>query len=270
MFSSAHTPVKPAGVFQTHVHGAADEDAGKAPFDRPVRVGVKAVEIVLAVRAAGVVRVGAARHAELVGVVAADILHRDAVLQRLAGKAAGDVLHAAHVGREAEEGLIHLVAGELVVRRQQRMRLGLAFPLLDLDQPLVAVASGGPGGVNRPAGGVINVDRVHPAVAHIGVVGDGEQLDARLALGVHPFPELLGIRWESSDAERRVRHLVAPEENIAVQVAVAGHRGPLVGAEGRELAGMVVFVGDLAGFLPYRGGDLRAHERLHRRAAGRA
>ena len=68
VFSSAHAP---AGVFQTHTHGAADEDAGGAPLDAAVRVGVKAVEIVLAVWAAGVVRVGAARHAEVVGVVAA-------------------------------------------------------------------------------------------------------------------------------------------------------------------------------------------------------
>ena len=160
----------------------------------------------------------------------------------------------------------HLVAGKLVVRRQQRMRLRLAFPLFDLDQPLVAHARLGPGGVNRPAGGVIDVHRVHPAVAHIGVVRDGEQFNARLALGVHPLPELRGIRGVER-AERRVRHLVAPEENIAVQVALAGHRGPLVGAEGRELAGLIVFVGDLAGFRPHRGSDLRVHERLHRRAA---
>ena len=46
---------QPAGVFQAHVHGAADQYAGKAPLDRPVGIGVKAEEIVLAVWAAGVV-----------------------------------------------------------------------------------------------------------------------------------------------------------------------------------------------------------------------
>jgi hypothetical protein len=107
---------EPAGILQAHVHGAADEDAGEAALERPIRVGVKAVVVVLPVRAARVVRVGAARHAQLVRIVAADILHRDAVLQRLAGVAAHDVVHATHRGRKTEDGLIQLVAGELVVR----------------------------------------------------------------------------------------------------------------------------------------------------------
>ena len=162
---------------------------------------------------------------------------------------------------------IHLVAGELVVRREQRVRFRLALALLDLDQPFVAVARGRPGGVDRPAGGVVDVDRVHPAVAHVGVVRDGQQFIARLALRVHPSPELGGILGVER-AERRVRHLVASEENIAVQIALARHRGPLVRAEGRELAGMIVLVGDFAGFRPHRGRDFRVHERLHRRGSG--
>ena len=172
------------------------------------------------------------------------------------------------VGRKAEDRLIQLVAGELVVRRQQGMRFRLSLALLDLDQALVAVARGGPGGVDRPSGGVVDVDRVHPAVAHVGVVRDGEQLVARLALRVHPVPQVRGT-FGVERAEWIVRHLVAgAEEDVAVQVAVARHRCPLVRAERGELAGMIVLVGDLDVFLPHGGSDLRVHERLHRRASG--
>ncbi len=161
---------------------------------------------------------------------------------------------------------IQLVAGELVVGRQQGMRLRLSLALLDLDQALVAVARGRPGGVDRPPGGVVDVDRVHPAVADVGVVRDREQLVAALALRVHPVPQLRGASGVER-AEWIVRHLVAgPEEDVAVQVAVARHRRPLVRAERGELAGMIVLVGDLDVFLPHRGSDLRVHERLHRRA----
>ena len=255
---------QPAGILQPHVHGPADEHAGEAPLERPIRIGVHAVEVVLAVRAAGIVRVGAAGHAELVRVVAAGVLHRDAVLVCLAGVAARDVVDAADVGRKAEDCLEHLVARELVVGRQQGVGLRLPLALLDLDQALVAVARGRPGRIDRPPGGVVDVDRVHPAVTDVRVVRDGEKLVARLALRVHPVPQFRGAIGVER-AERIVRHLVAgPEEDVAVQVAVAGHRRPLVRAERSELAGLVLLVGDLDVFLPHGRGDLRIHERLHR------
>ena len=257
---------QPAGVLEAHVHRAADEHAGETPLERAVRIGVKAEEVVLAVRAAGVVRVGAAGHAELVRVVAADVLHGDAVLVRLARVAARDVVDAADVGRKAEECLEHLVARELVVRRKQRVSLRLPLALLDLDQALVAIARSRPGRIDRPPGGVVDVDRVHPAVADVGVVRDGEELVAGLALRVHPVPQFRGAIGVER-AERIIRHLVArPEEDIAVQVAVVGHRRPLVRAERGELAGLVLLVGNLDVFLPHGRGDLRVHERLDRRA----
>src|SRR5208337_397165 len=46
---------QPAGVFQANVHGAADENASKTPFDRTVGIGMKAEEIVLPVRAGAIV-----------------------------------------------------------------------------------------------------------------------------------------------------------------------------------------------------------------------
>ncbi len=72
------------------------------------------------------------------------------------------------------------------------MGLGLAFDLLDLDQALVAVAGGRPGSVDRAAQAV-DVYRVHPAVGQVRVVRDGEQFVTRLALGVHPFPQVLRV-----------------------------------------------------------------------------
>ena len=144
------------------------------------------------------------------------------------------------------------------------MSFRLPLALLDLDQALVAVACGRPGRIDRPPGGVVDVDRVHPAVADVRVVRDGEELVARLALRVHPVPQLRG-KIGVERAERIVRHLVAgPEEDIAVQVAVAGHRRPLVRAERGELAGLVLLVGNLDVFLPHGRGDLRVHERLDR------
>ena len=48
-------------------------------------------------------RVGAARHTELVWVVAADVLHGDAVFQGLAREAAVNVIDAADVGRKTQQ-----------------------------------------------------------------------------------------------------------------------------------------------------------------------
>ena len=49
-----------------------------------------------------------------------------------------------------------------------------------------------PRGVDRPAL-VVHLEREHDAVAQVRVVRDREQLVARLALAVHPGPQVLGI-----------------------------------------------------------------------------
>src|SRR5574337_1486251 len=77
------------------------------------------IEIAVAVGAAGVVRVGCGPEAELVRVVAIHVLHGDAVLKRLTTVAASDVIDAADGRRQAEENGGNLVAGELVVGREQ-------------------------------------------------------------------------------------------------------------------------------------------------------
>src|SRR5664280_2909871 len=84
-----------AGVFQADVEGAKCQNSGQATVGGSVDLSVTAVEIVLAVRAAGIVGVGAAGHAELVWVIAAYVLHSDSVFVGLAGEAALNMIDAA-------------------------------------------------------------------------------------------------------------------------------------------------------------------------------
>ena len=204
-----------------------------------------------------------ADEAELVGVVAARILHGDAVLQRLARIGADDRWEFSRVLRKSDQKAHDLITGELVVRRQQRVGLRLALDLLHFDQALVAVARGGPGRVDRPAEAV-HVGRIHPAVGEVGVVGDGKQLVAGLALRVHPLPQVL--RMPGVEGRKRlVRHLGAIAEiDVAMQVAETELGREFVRAESGERARLVVLVGDLDVLLPDRSGHLRAHESLDR------
>src|SRR5208337_1754432 len=103
-----------AGILQANVQGAKRQNSGHALIDSPIDLGVATVEIFMAVRTACVVRIGAAGHAELVRVVAADVLHGDAIFQCLAAIAALDVIDTAYVGGQTEKPGAKLVAGELV------------------------------------------------------------------------------------------------------------------------------------------------------------
>ena len=124
------------------------------------------------------------------------------------------------------------------------MRFRSALDLLDFDQALVAVTGRGPGCVNG-ASEAVHVNRIHPAAAQIGVVGNGQQFVTCLALRVHPFPQVLGM----PRIERAVGHLgnlgAITEKDVAVQVDVVILRRVFVGTERRELAGMIVLVGNL-------------------------
>jgi hypothetical protein len=98
-------------------------------------------------------------------------------------------------------------------------------------------------------------------------VRDRQQVVARLALNIHPVPKVRRVhRIECS--ERLLRHVLAVlEEDVAVEVHVVRHRRPLVRAEGRELAGLVGFFGELDVSLPDRVRDLRVHQLLDRGSA---
>ena len=95
-----------------------------------------AEEIVLLERGEAGVRVGAADEAELVGVRAELLLELEAVLQRRAG-----IFEFEHLLRlrhaAVEVALVpDLVVGELVVRREEGMRLAVALHLRRLVEPL--------------------------------------------------------------------------------------------------------------------------------------
>ena len=173
---------------------------------------------------------------------------------------------AARVLGQADQETQYLVVREFIVGRQQRVGLRLPLNLLHLNQAFIAVARGCPGRVYRPAQAV-HVDGIHPAIGQVGIVGNRQQFVARLALGVHPLPQILGV----PGIQRRVRHLrylrTVAEINIAVQVAEIELGGVLVGAESGELAGLVLLVGDLHILLPDGAGHLRAHKSLDRRLA---
>src|SRR5664280_1657825 len=134
-----------AGIFQSDVQGAKRQNSGQAPVGGSVDLSVTAVEVILAVRTAGIVRVGAARHAELVRVVATYVLHGDAVFVGLPGEAALNVIDAATGRRLTQQTVLEeLVTGELVIGREQGMSFRLSLNLFDLNEAFVAVARGSP------------------------------------------------------------------------------------------------------------------------------
>ena len=106
-----------AGALGARVEKPADQSAGHARLDRPVRERMAAEEVVLAVRDGGVVRVRRGPETELVRVEALAVLQGEAVLERLAGVAADDVRHAA--GRVAEQNRHDLEVREFVARGQR-------------------------------------------------------------------------------------------------------------------------------------------------------
>ena len=70
-------------------------------------------------------------------------------------------------------------------------------------------------------------------------------------------------------AERHLGNMSAiAEEDIAMQVAIVGHGSPLVRTERRELAWVIVGVGDLDVLRPDGAGNLRRHEGFDRRLVG--
>ena len=166
--------------------------------------------------------VGGADQAELVGVHANPGFDLEAVLDGLANITA--IEFRDRRGR-ADVPLHDLEAGELVVRREQRMRFGRAFHLCDFGEWFVAGAEFGPGAVDR--GAVPHRALVHRAVGAVGIVRDGERLEPPTALLVHPSPEVFGVLG----IERGVGELgcvVAGEDHVAVEVAAFRHRGELV------------------------------------------
>ena len=85
--------------------------------------------------------------------------------------------------------------GELVIGRQPRMRLGITLGLVNLEQRLIGLLAPGVFRIDGPtAEGRLTlkalklITRKHPAVRDIGVVGDGEDVDALRPLDLKISP----------------------------------------------------------------------------------
>src|SRR5208282_1219962 len=109
------------------------------------------------------------------------------------------------------------------------MSFRLPFDLLDFDESFIAIARSSIGGVDWPTHAV-HVCGVHPAVTQVGIVGDGQQFVAGLALCVHPLPKVLWMpRLEGGIGHLRNLGTIT-EEDVAMQVSEVMLRGVLVGA----------------------------------------
>ena len=127
-------------------------------------------------------QVARAHDPELVRVVAAGVLHPEAILVGLPNIAAVDLGRARGAAQQIGE---NLEIREFVVGRKARMGLRRALELGDFRQRFVIHPVLRPGGVDRTPFAV-DIQRKHDAVRQIGVVRDREQLVARSALRVHP------------------------------------------------------------------------------------
>ena len=144
-----------------------------------------------------------------------------------------------------------LVVGELVVRRQERVRFAVSLDLGRLVErlplrPGICVLAG-----QRLLGDRVD-HREHEPIRQVAVVGDGQNIAAGLVLvGLEKLPEILRIRAALRRIGRGGHRLaslvgVVPVDDYPVQVLPRWNlRGPLVADEGGEAARFVVPLGGL-------------------------
>jgi hypothetical protein len=127
--------------------------------------------------------------------------------------------------------------------------LGRALDLGDLHKWLVAGAQVRVGLVDRLSVASHAVE--HQAVAAVGIVRDGQGLDALGPPAVHGPPQVPRDRVEVLALNKvRPRTLASPEDHVAVQVPAVGRRGELIADEGGEPAGLVVARGSVLDLVP--------------------
>jgi len=223
-----------------------------------LHTGVLAEEVLFLHRRERRVRVRAPDHPELVGIDPELLLQHQAGLQRFTA-----VLPAQHVlrlqlGPVEVRSIPRLVVGELVVRRQEGVRLAVALDLRGLHQGLEARPH--PRELRGERLAVESLDREHAAVAEVAVVRYGEHLGPRLLLKIgESAPQVLGVlAVELREGDGSIGHArVSTEDDVPVEV-VAPLRGPLVADERGEAAGVVVSVGEGRVPLPGSSDDLVA------------
>jgi hypothetical protein len=199
---------------------------------------VKAHEVHLVGAArSGVVGVGAADEAELERIGPEFGLLADAVLEHVAqiiverGRLVGARVAA---GGELEVLRLELLEAALgILGAGAGPALGAPFALMDLGERL-------PERAQARVGGRVLLDHVELAHAQVAVMGDGEDVAAVAgveALLLQPRPQQPRVVAGVEVADRQLRDLGVAEDDVAVQVGVVRHRGPLVADERGEPAG---------------------------------
>ena len=140
------------------------------------------------------------------------------------------------------------------------MRVRLALGLDNLHDRLVGLLTCRVASVHRTA--KERVRREHPAVRDVGVVRDSDTIQADIALKLHIGPEVLRI--DRVECRERGRWRVTAPEDVAMHIAAVRDRGPLVGDQRRELAGLVEFVSRLNVPRPVGLLELRCYKLFHR------
>ena len=198
------------------------------------------------------VRIGAADHAVLVGIDAELLLKLETVLERGAG-----VFELQHfwllIRAQVEVASVpSLVIGEFVIGREERMRLAVALHLGGFNQRFELGARLGVLPRQRIAADRID-ERKHKSVGKIAVVRNSKDAATGFVLvGLERLPEVLGIVADKAGKRQYLRYALAAvaEHHHAVEVVALGLRRPLVADEGRELSGIVVFLGGLDVLFP--------------------
>ena len=206
-------------------------------------------------RKAGV-GVGRADHPELEWVRADVLLILQAAFERLAGVLARQ--HVLGVGGRPEAAFVpRLEIGELIARREHRVRLAVALHLCDFVDRLPSHAALRVVAVERLLRGQRDIVK-HHAAREIAVVRDRQQTAAGLLLvGSHPLPQFLGVlRVILRDRDDLIRlGLAVAKNDVAVEIVSVGRGRPLEANERRELSGLVVFLGGGGDALPHGPGD---------------
>ena len=129
------------------------------------------------------------QNAHLVGVVAARILHGQAILECLADIASVGLRKTVV---EADQVVHDLETGELVVGRQSRS--GFRVPLtcfISVNGSFFMRSCAHAASIGLPL--LSSSMRKHEAVREVGIVRNRQQLGAVLALRIHPVPQIFGM-----------------------------------------------------------------------------
>src|SRR5574341_577399 len=135
------------------------------------------------------------------------------------------------------------------------MRLAVTLHLCDFVEPLPLRAGFGIRAINFLAHARLD-DWEHTSAAQVAVVRDCQHVAAGLLLVAgHPLPQVARVvaaqRWNGGERQDLAGPgCVVPEDDVAMKVVAAGHRGPLIADERREAPWVVRLLRRLDDLLP--------------------